>query len=1010
VNTRPWTPAKASIEPDDITLAMIEPTGDARYDLGAALLGMHRAGAAACKVAAVTPMLGESGFIKSIAATREMLADTMINSISKSTSGANYAALLTRDLFDDAEQGALELFRHAVAKGVVPPIAAERVGAVYGVPSRELGKYRGLASDPRANPSALADTADRVLLSYVEKVVGEELAEPVSKTTPTAVRDRIAPTRVSDLFAQGQAGGGVDPDDPRTPYYDARDARGRFARTEGAQTRPAVATESGGGRARTPTATAPPVALAEPGAQLATVAALRARFGLGSQAAPEVGTTPAEAVTAEQQRTAEAEQAAEQFRQRQQRARAARAARSRRKRRQQQQQPQATAQIAAARPKARPAPKMKAQLSPAFVTALRGNDPVPEPPVPGVKHKLLQPVPDNTGYVFESTDKNYSYAIPKAQLAEFMKDWGASPGGLFLQHNIRSLAGGNPALAANEDDVGTGGMDSFESINEAIAAARGIEHENAPKVFKRLEPTDAGYQGDQVGRPFQEWMNLQKQLFANELEAQGLPHDVEHIQEMPDRSGEGWTLVRWDLTGLLDEIPSVVEFHFASPRVTDIGEGRHQEQVMDPNQAWREVTQTDEIAERFPNSERVYWSTHEAADGTPFAVVHEIRYFVPVTQEDVDQTVDRVDQRSGRHPFGRRFSKALTMVETATLRDRVADEPRDAQGRWARQAGVAQVLEHMRSAPPVAAPVEEAPVDQQAAERRQQRLAQAKRAREARRRRQRKQTKPAAQQVQTAPARGQITAQLSPAGQKARRQTAKLRAALLDPNQYETPAGVSDWDDGGGAETVPFNSLDLEDGYYSAVGLDFFKSIAQDNGWTGDGLPDIVHIHQSRDITDLTDEEAQGKKASLNLALAYLDQQLDQDGSILKLHSRWPNVEALDIIRQLREERATLAQDDIGLVNNREMDPDGTQIERHVNVTAAKPVILIDFSDDELGADQPFDLVKVTETTHYEKLEAEPEDSKGPLGGRLLTGEYILNFPVVRYRAIPASPNTWDQG
>ena len=48
------------------------------------------------------------------------------------------------------------------------------MGEVYGVPARELGKYRALAVEPKTPPQTLADTADEVLLGYVAKVAEEE--------------------------------------------------------------------------------------------------------------------------------------------------------------------------------------------------------------------------------------------------------------------------------------------------------------------------------------------------------------------------------------------------------------------------------------------------------------------------------------------------------------------------------------------------------------------------------------------------------------------------------------------------------------------------------------------------------------------------------------------------------------------------------------------------------------------------------------------------------------------
>lgn len=186
------------------------------------LLALHRAGAEACELVAQTAVADEAVLVAALAETRQLVAPQAVTTISKSVESASYAGLLLRDVLDDAEGAALSLYRSCLARNVSPPIAAQRVGMVFGVPARELGRYQQLASDPKSNPVAVADAADRVLFGFVAKMVKEEYTpakELVSKESER-VRERT----------------GVTPDDPATEHYDARDERGQFARTaQGAQ-------------------------------------------------------------------------------------------------------------------------------------------------------------------------------------------------------------------------------------------------------------------------------------------------------------------------------------------------------------------------------------------------------------------------------------------------------------------------------------------------------------------------------------------------------------------------------------------------------------------------------------------------------------------------------------------------------------------------------------------------------------------------------------------------------
>ena len=198
--TRWWAPGGTPVE------HLLRRGPDPEKDLGLALLAVHKAGAEACELVAQTALADEMVLAAALAETRSLIAKPAVQVISKGVGTPQYAGLLLADLLDDAESAALSLYRSCLAKSVAPPVAAQRVGLVFGVPSRRLGPFSKLATDPKSNPVAVQDAADRALFDYVAHVVTEEyvpLKEAVSK----------APTREYH---------GDDPDE--------RDSQGRFAR------------------------------------------------------------------------------------------------------------------------------------------------------------------------------------------------------------------------------------------------------------------------------------------------------------------------------------------------------------------------------------------------------------------------------------------------------------------------------------------------------------------------------------------------------------------------------------------------------------------------------------------------------------------------------------------------------------------------------------------------------------------------------------------------------------
>jgi hypothetical protein len=173
-----WAPQRATVEPDQVVLAMLEPG-----ELGSAVLAVHRAGAAAIDTLR-NGMVSEAGLVDVLSSCRALVAGQVVDSVAKNLE-PSYAGLLVSDVFDDAEQGAVSLYRTAVNKGVAPSIAVVRVSDVFGVPSSLMGRYQLVATDPKTSPATSRDLADRTLLEYVAKLVEVE-ASPVSKAVATA--------------------------------------------------------------------------------------------------------------------------------------------------------------------------------------------------------------------------------------------------------------------------------------------------------------------------------------------------------------------------------------------------------------------------------------------------------------------------------------------------------------------------------------------------------------------------------------------------------------------------------------------------------------------------------------------------------------------------------------------------------------------------------------------------------------------------------------------------------
>lgn len=213
MTARFWAPQRPTIDPDAVVLAMLEPG-----DLGSAILAVHRAGAAALEQVAADALPSEAGLVRAMVSARAAVADLVVDSVAKSMDGT-YAGLFVMDVFDDAEQGALSVYRTAVSKGVSPPVAAQRAGDIFGVPPQKLGRYVVAAADPKTSPVAARDLADRTLLNYVSQLVAAETAE-ISKVDVggDGAYARAKPFKESDVvrdalgrFAEETHAGGAQP-------------------------------------------------------------------------------------------------------------------------------------------------------------------------------------------------------------------------------------------------------------------------------------------------------------------------------------------------------------------------------------------------------------------------------------------------------------------------------------------------------------------------------------------------------------------------------------------------------------------------------------------------------------------------------------------------------------------------------------------------------------------------------------------------------------------------------
>lgn len=203
-----WAPAGPGIGPDETDLHLLAPGPDNEKDLGQAFLALHRVGAAACEAVATQPVADESVFASVLATARGLAVPEAFGIVSKAVGDEKYGHLLLRDVMDDAEAGAMNLYRSCLAASVPPPVAAQRVGLVFGVPPSEISPaFRKAATDPRTPPATLIDAGDRVLFGFVSKLLEAEQVQPTKeKVSKERVReqDKTQTSQLQGLFDQAE--------------------------------------------------------------------------------------------------------------------------------------------------------------------------------------------------------------------------------------------------------------------------------------------------------------------------------------------------------------------------------------------------------------------------------------------------------------------------------------------------------------------------------------------------------------------------------------------------------------------------------------------------------------------------------------------------------------------------------------------------------------------------------------------------------------------------------------
>ena len=548
-----WAPTEAHIGPDETDLEMLAVTGEnPRLDLGGALLAVHRVGDAACMAAARDGLVNAESLVARLAEARLQLADPLVDAVSKcvSTEEESYAGLLVRDVFDDAEEAAVDLFRSAVARGVAPPVAAARAGGIYGVSKGQLGRYRQLATDPKANPLVVQAEADKVLMASVERTLDEEAPadarELVSKA-PAAVKERIAVSPSGDT------------------YYNVRDATGQFAASPSTSQ----------------------VAISAP----SRLSALKEKFT--AQAQPVQAPAPA---PAEPKKMTAAE-----YKRKQRLLQAKGKSRPKRK------------QLVAAEAKTSTEPQTRQSVKQSakqlarqrVIQRIAGRSPVPRRTAnindyesPGAATDLLKRFPAQ-GRDFETKKRTpLGFVLDDLDAAMFIRRAQSHDNGIFRIGHLEKLVGSPPQEVDNREYTGDVPQSEYQDLIELVATAvkddlRGVDEEatedSHPDWHVRHFTPNKNVPDDP--NKLDEWIRLTTQKYANMHKSDEGDLDV-HDRAFTNQASDGTGYV----TYVVDKghtMPTVYEFILPQPRAWL---SRH-EIELDKNQAYR-MPEAHEIDEQ----------------------------------------------------------------------------------------------------------------------------------------------------------------------------------------------------------------------------------------------------------------------------------------------------------------------------------------------------------------------------------------------------------------------------
>lgn len=530
--TRWWAPTAAAVGVSDSDLEMLTASGgNPRLDLGASLLAAHRVGGAACLAAADAPLLDARTLAGYLGRARAELADPLVDSVSKSVNRAgSYGALLVRDLLDDADDAAIELFSAAVARGISPAAAARRAADVYGVSKSAIGRYRAAALDPKTKPDVLTNLADKTLMEFVSKLSAEEAddREVVSKAPPTQTRTQ---TVIPGLIATAPSG---------RRYYDGRDEEGRF--TE-----------------------APTMA------QSGLLARMRSRYGIGGQAAPKVDTgRPTEVATERETKQAEETKTAkdpQQVRRTQQQVRQRRRQQQRAK--QQRKQRETTERPTQQRSQQVRGKQTRAQQARLSTKTKREKQADLDHPADfdrhlEANHPYLASFSDG-GKQWRQLDNAVGFVLDEGDALHFNETVASSPNRMARIGHLEALHGG----AAEEAYHGN----AYQHLLTTVAS----EAEGEEPSYRHVRSEDIPEDPVMASQ-------VRDHLIEEYARAHG-DEGIERTAMKPDSEGDGWVIY----TEFEEDAPAqVYEYIVHRPKGwIERGTQRNLQVALDPNQAYR---------------------------------------------------------------------------------------------------------------------------------------------------------------------------------------------------------------------------------------------------------------------------------------------------------------------------------------------------------------------------------------------------------------------------------------